>query len=83
MPTRTVATTVYEVLFDPAGGVTNRGGSAPIVLWVRDATAVNAADPNTTRLITINPRTGFIAAHPVAPGSNPLQFALDGRSSGL
>jgi prepilin-type N-terminal cleavage/methylation domain-containing protein len=73
----------YEILFDPAGGVTNRYTSTPIVLVVRDATAANPLDANTTRVLGINPRTGFISAHPVAPAPNPLAYALDGKSSGL
>jgi prepilin-type N-terminal cleavage/methylation domain-containing protein len=73
----------YEILFDPGGGVMNRSGSTPIVMVVRDATADNPLDPNTTRVLAINPRTGFIAAHPVGPVGNPLQYALDGKSSGM
>ncbi len=86
VPTRSVpggTVTYYEILFDPAGGVTNRPSSTPIALIVRDSTADNALDANTTRVMGINPRTGFISAHPVGPAGNPLQFALDGKSSGL
>jgi prepilin-type N-terminal cleavage/methylation domain-containing protein len=78
----------YEILFDPSGGTTSLGSSnssAMILLLIRDATAATAPalDPNLGRILAINPRTGFIAAHPIAPGGNPFAFALDGKSSGL
>jgi prepilin-type N-terminal cleavage/methylation domain-containing protein len=74
---------VYEIVFDIGGGVMNRGGSAPICLIVRDATADNPLDPNTTRVLAIYPRTGMVATHPVSPTGNPVQFALNGTSSGM
>jgi prepilin-type N-terminal cleavage/methylation domain-containing protein len=80
----TVASGVYEVMFDPSGGVVNRSTQTPIVLWVQDTTA-SATDPNTTKLIAIYPRTGLIASHPLAPSTSTngyLTFALDGKSSG-
>jgi prepilin-type N-terminal cleavage/methylation domain-containing protein len=73
----------YEILFDSGGGVTNRGSSTAIVLMVRDSTADNSLEPSTTYFITINPRTGMIATNPVGPSGTPLQYALDGRSSGM
>jgi prepilin-type N-terminal cleavage/methylation domain-containing protein len=76
-------TVYYEILFDPAGGVTNRSSSTPIVLVVRDSTSQQPLESNTTTVMGINPRTGFISAHPVGPASNPLQYALDGKSSGM
>jgi type II secretory pathway pseudopilin PulG len=84
---QTIAT-YFEVLFDPAGGVMNRGGSGTIIMVVSDITSDNYPDYNTARAIAINPRTGQIAAHPLAPPTvsvtgNPLQYALDGSSSGL
>ena len=77
------ATPFRDILFDPAGGVLNTA-SATLVLWVRDATVENPlAERERSRLLSINPRTGLIAAHELSPGTNPLQFATDGRSSGL
>src|SRR5262249_31097953 len=73
----------YEILFDPGGGVMHRGGSPRIVLVVGDAPADDPLEANTTRVLAINPRTGLISAHPVGPPGNPLQYALDGKSSGM
>lgn len=75
--------TYFEILFDPAGSVMDRGGNAPIVLMVRDATQEVPLEARTTQFLTINTRTGHIASHPVGPAGTPLQYALDGRSSGL
>jgi prepilin-type N-terminal cleavage/methylation domain-containing protein len=72
----------YEIVFSPSGGVFNRYSATPIVLWVHDATK-SPTDPATARLIGIYPRTGLVGAHELAPGANPLAFALDGKSSGL
>jgi prepilin-type N-terminal cleavage/methylation domain-containing protein len=72
-----------EILFDPAGGVMNRGGSTPIVFVLLDSSADNPLDPNSTRVLTLYPRTGSIAANPVGPAGNPLQYALNGSPSGL
>jgi prepilin-type N-terminal cleavage/methylation domain-containing protein len=87
MPTRTVGTSVYyEVMFDPGGKVINRSTNAPVVMWVQDITAADSAAYNTTRLIVIYPRSGLIAAHPVNKAGGPtgyLDFALDGKSSGI
>jgi prepilin-type N-terminal cleavage/methylation domain-containing protein len=82
-PNNVPATT--DILFDPAGGLVN-SSSSPIVLWVRDVTVEPAnvlMERDRSRLLTINPRTGFVSAHEVAPGNAPLQFATDGKSSGL
>jgi prepilin-type N-terminal cleavage/methylation domain-containing protein len=74
---------VYDILFSPSGGVLGQGTSGSnLVLWVRDVT-VEVPEPNTTRLIAVQFRTGFIAAHPMAPGADPYQFTKDGRSSGM
>jgi prepilin-type N-terminal cleavage/methylation domain-containing protein len=74
-----------EIVFSPSGGVIGAAsGNKPIILWVRDA-AQDDNDPakaNPT-LIAIYPRSGLIAAHPVAPGADPYQYARDGHSSGL
>ncbi|MFQ3594070.1 MAG: prepilin-type N-terminal cleavage/methylation domain-containing protein [Gemmataceae bacterium] len=72
----------YEIVFSPSGGVFNRYSATPIVLWVHDETK-DRSDPATARLIGIYPRTGLVGAHEIAPGTNPLAFALDGKSSGL
>ncbi len=83
VPSRTnTGVAIYEIIFNPAGGVINQPSGAPIVLWVQDATAADATY-NTTRLIAIYPRTGLIAAHPLGPSTGLLQFALDGQSSGM
>jgi type II secretory pathway pseudopilin PulG len=74
---------VYEVLFDVSGSVLNTRSSRPLVMVIRDETQSGALEANTTRLLTVNPRTGSVAAHPVGPGGTPLQYATDGRSSGL
>jgi hypothetical protein len=54
-----------------------------IAFVVRDSTADNPLDPNTTRVLGVNPRTGSIGAHPVAPAPNYVQYALDGKASGM
>jgi prepilin-type N-terminal cleavage/methylation domain-containing protein len=88
---------VYEILFAPSGAVVGQGtGTGQIYLWVRDSTADNSSDIQAGRatLICVQTRTGFIAAHPVAPyqpGSNPptggqydpYLFTRDGSSSGM
>jgi prepilin-type N-terminal cleavage/methylation domain-containing protein len=73
-----------EILFSPGGGVVGQGtGNAPIALWVRDVTLNDPNAPGDQTLIVIYPRTGLIAAHPVAQGGDPYQFIRDGRSSGF
>ena len=79
-----------QILFSPSGAVVGQGtGTGQIILWVRDAgptkTPITMADLTLGKgtLITIQPRTGFIAAHPVAPGADPYLFTRDGKSSGL
>jgi prepilin-type N-terminal cleavage/methylation domain-containing protein len=76
-------TPVQEIMFDVSGAVMNQTGST-ILLLVRDSTAANALDPNLGRVIAVYPRTGMVAAHPIAPSTtNPFSFALDGKSSGM
>jgi hypothetical protein len=87
--------TYYEVLFGPSGNVINfQGQSSPaIAIVIRDSTAdpppagsPYSLDPNTTRVLGINPRTGMIAAQVIAPDSaanGMVTYALDGKSSGL
>ena len=72
----------YEIVFSPSGDVFNRYSATPIVLWVHDATK-DPRDSATARVIGVYPRTGLVGAHEIAPGPNPLAFALDGKSSGL
>lgn len=87
VPSRTVgASTYYEVLFDPGGKVVNRASNTAIIFWVQDTTAEDSASSNTTRLIVIYPRSALIAAHPVnktGTAANYLDYALDGKSSGI
>ena len=52
-----------------------------VLLYLRDVT-VELPDGHPT-ILAIQTRTGFIAAHPVAPGSNPYFYAEQARSSGL
>ncbi len=82
--------TFLEILFAPSGAVIGQGtGTGQIILWVRDITDPMVVSPTPDwvlgkgTLITIQPRTGSIAAHPAASGSNPYAFTLDGRSSGM
>ncbi len=93
IPNRTVTgtgTTYFEILFSAAGAVINAQGSSPnIALIARDITVTDppptgfALDPNYARVLGINPRTGMVAGQVIAPGANPLAYALDGKSSGL
>jgi type II secretory pathway pseudopilin PulG len=84
VPQRQVgSSTFYEILFSPSGAVIGKGtASGKIILWVLN-TAADISDPASSALIAVQVRTGFIAAHPVASGSDPYQFTEDGRSSGL
>jgi prepilin-type N-terminal cleavage/methylation domain-containing protein len=79
-----------DILFSPSGAVVGQGtGTGQIILWVRDGSKSFAPPASLDllvgkgTLITIQPRTGFIAAHPVAPGADPYLFTRDGKSSGL
>ncbi len=77
----------FEILFSPAGSLIGRGtGSGQAIFWLRDATLDNSTDilGGYARLITVQPRSGFIAAHPVSskPG-DPYEFTRDGKSSGM
>jgi prepilin-type N-terminal cleavage/methylation domain-containing protein len=84
----------FEILFGAGGNVVNfqKGSSPAIVIVVRDisvtdpATAsfpIQGVDPNYARVLGVNPRTGMIAGQSVAPGNNPVAYALDGKASGL
>jgi prepilin-type N-terminal cleavage/methylation domain-containing protein len=93
LPTRVVNNVGrLEILFAPSGAVIGMGtGNAKILLWVRDLTRDNTVAGQLLlgggTLITIDPRTGFIAAHPAtqgaAPKNDPYEFTRDARSSGL
>ena len=80
-----------EILFAPSGAVIGQGtGTGQIIFWVRDITDPFPPPPapldlllGKGTLITVQPRTGFIAAHPVASGSDPYAFTRDGRTSGM
>jgi type II secretory pathway pseudopilin PulG len=74
--------TYYEVMFSPSGGLVVGTGCGNVVLWVRDIT-IEPYEFNTSRLIAIGYRTGFIAGHPVSPGVDPYAFTKDGRASGF
>jgi prepilin-type N-terminal cleavage/methylation domain-containing protein len=65
-----------EIIFAPSGQVIN-ATSGRIILWVADEN--NVSIPT---LLTIYSRTGGVAAHPAATGSDPFAFTKDGRSSG-
>jgi len=80
VPTRTAGSNTHkEILFGPSGAVIGSGTtSAQIILWVQDNTGTRAT------LICVQPRTGFIAAHPVnTGGGDPYLFTKDARSSGM
>lgn len=71
---------LIEVVFSPSGAVTGEGSrSGQVIFWVRHY----APNINGKTLITVQPRTGFIAAHPVASGNDPYLFTKDARSSGM
>jgi prepilin-type N-terminal cleavage/methylation domain-containing protein len=85
----TLVATYFEILFDSGGGILNQG-STTVVLVVSDITGDYSSAAGiiyppqyTTRVLSINPRTGMIAASPLSSTGNPLQLALDGKSSGL
>jgi hypothetical protein len=78
-----VGVNAVDILFAPGGGLVERGApSDSVILWVRDLTLDDPFQGEPV-LIAIYSRTGFIAAQPVAPGSDPYAFTKDGRSSGL
>jgi prepilin-type N-terminal cleavage/methylation domain-containing protein len=75
-----------DILFAPSGAVISPGATNnQILLWVRDLTKDNTANilAGGAALIAVQPRTGFIAAHPVSSGADPYEFTKDARSSGL
>jgi prepilin-type N-terminal cleavage/methylation domain-containing protein len=75
---------VNEILFSPSGEVIGTGTSGgKVLLWVRDSTVANPYDPAATAIVSIQTRTGLIAAQPVAPGNDPYANTEDARSSGM
>ena len=81
----------YEILFSPSGAVIGQNSTTALIgLFIRNMQSSNANDQFAGKpvLVTIQPRTGFIATHPVAPSTasasgDPYFFARDGKSSGL
>lgn len=76
-----------DILFAPSGGLIGASTrNAQVILWVRDLTRPNTGDLLTghATLITVQPRTGFVAAHPAAkPPEDPYVFTKDAKSSGM
>jgi prepilin-type N-terminal cleavage/methylation domain-containing protein len=83
----------FDILFSPSGQVLGATGGL-ICLWVRDGDktpATPGARPDFDQageqvLVTIYPRTGAIATHPVQPGTTDAEVyraAQDGLNSGL
>jgi len=73
----------YEMLFGANGNLVHsaaKGNQA--IFWLRNITQ-SSTDKGSPLLITVQPRTGFIATHPVSLGSDPYQFTKDARSSGM
>ncbi len=79
----------YDVLFAPSGSLVGLGSTGPLYLVLRQADGSNVAPYSNdltsyfATIIAVEPRTGFIAAHPVAPGPNPYAYTQDGQSSGM
>jgi hypothetical protein len=57
-------------------------GGGKVLLWLKD-TSAEGGDNGHPLILAVQVRTGFIAAHPVAPGPNPYAYTEDARSSGL
>jgi prepilin-type N-terminal cleavage/methylation domain-containing protein len=86
-------TGTVDVLFAPSGALVGRAtnGTGQVILWVRDTSLDQVVGPIATNivqgdpaLISVYPRTGFIATHPIDRTSgNPYSFTQDGRSSGM
>jgi prepilin-type N-terminal cleavage/methylation domain-containing protein len=86
-------TATVDVLFSPSGALVGRAtqGTGQVLLWVRDTSldTVGAVTANfyngDPALVSIYPRSGFIATHPVDRNNanNPYTFTQDGRSSGM
>jgi type II secretory pathway pseudopilin PulG len=73
--------TNWTLLFSPSGAMVGQSSDAKVCLWVRENQ--NIALP---LIVTIPPRTGFIAVHPKNNNTNlgdAYYFTMDGRSSGM
>jgi hypothetical protein len=82
--TTTGATNIYEILFSPTGEVIGQGTTGgKVLLWVRDGTVPNPYDPAAAAIISVQPRTGLIAAQPVGPAGDPYAYTKDATSSGM
>jgi prepilin-type N-terminal cleavage/methylation domain-containing protein len=78
-----------DILFAPSGSLVGVNAGGPVYLLLRQPDGSNTA-PYTKDLtsyfatiIAVEPRTGFIAAQPVAPGLDPFQYTRDGQASGM
>jgi prepilin-type N-terminal cleavage/methylation domain-containing protein len=76
-----------DVLFSPAGNVLSPAAMTDptvqnIVIWVYNMqVGPTAGEPN---LVTIYPRSGFVATHPIdLHGATYYTFTQDGKSSGM
>lgn len=73
-------TTFFEIVFGTSGALVGEGsGGQQVIFWVSHL----APNIDKATLITVQPRTGFIAAHPVASSGDRYQFTTDARSSGM
>lgn len=76
----------YDILFAPSGAVVSEGATnLQTVLLIRDVSKDASANyrAGSPALIAIQPRTGFIAAHPIGSQTDLYEFTRDARSSGL
>jgi prepilin-type N-terminal cleavage/methylation domain-containing protein len=75
-----------DILFAPSGALIGASAqNVQVIFWVRDLTRPNNPDllAGHATLVTVQPRTGFIASHPAASGSDPYLFTKDAKSSGM
>jgi prepilin-type N-terminal cleavage/methylation domain-containing protein len=76
-----IVASYYDILFSPSGSVLAQSNNdGQIFLTLVDTTQNTTAQPV---IVAVQLRTGFIAAHPRASGSDPFAFARDARSSGM
>jgi hypothetical protein len=77
-------TNSVDIVFAPSGAVIGRGTAGDkMVMWVRDMSLDTIFDGKPT-LISVNVRTGAIAAGPVDPASgDPYSGTRDPRSGGI
>jgi prepilin-type N-terminal cleavage/methylation domain-containing protein len=85
LPSRTVPGApgpYYEILFAPSGAVVGQGtGAGKVVLYVQDNNQLQT--PGQPTLISIDVRSGFIGAFPVAPPPDIYQYTESGAPGGL